>query len=85
MLRNEIISGIVEVPCPGKQYETESLEILTFKTKLKAKLIGNKVRVQVKSAVQGVIGELKCTNIKTRKDEAEFTHKMEEQDSNLKC
>jgi len=79
MLRNEIVSGVIEVPCPGKKLETESLEILNFKTKLKPKLIGNKVHVQVKSEVQGAIGELKCTNIKTRKDEAEFAHKMEEQ------
>jgi len=79
MLRNEVVSGIVEIPCPGKKLETESLEILNFKTKLKPKLIGNKVSVQVKSEVQGAVGELKCTNIKTRKDEAEFTNKMEKQ------
>ncbi len=79
MLRNEIVSGAIEVPCPGKKFETESLEILSFKTKLKPKLKGNKVSVQVKSQVQGAVGELKCTNIKTKKDEAEFTHKMEEQ------
>lgn len=79
MLRNEIKSGIIEAPCPGKKFETESLELLSFKSKLKPKLIGDKVSVQVKAQVQGAAGELKCTNIKTKKDEAEFAHKMEEQ------
>lgn len=80
MLRNEFQSGITEIPCPGKKLETESLEVLSLNTKLKPKLAGDKVKnVQVRTQVEGAIGELRCTDIKTRKDEAEFTHKVEEQ------
>lgn len=79
MLRNEFKSGVVEVPCPGKKLETESVEVLNLGTKMKPKLVGDKVKVQVKTKVDAAIGEMRCTEIKTRKDEAEFTHKVEEQ------
>jgi spore germination protein KC len=79
MLRDEFQSGIIEIPCPGKKLETESVEVLNLGTKMKPKLVGDKVNVQVKTKVEAAIGEMRCTEIKTRKDEAEFTHKVEEQ------
>lgn len=79
ILRNEFKSGIIEVPCPGKKLETESVEVLNLGTKMKPKLVGDKVKVQVKTKVEVAIGEMRCTEIKARKDEAEFTHKVEEQ------
>ncbi|MGM0884087.1 MAG: Ger(x)C family spore germination protein [Bacillota bacterium] len=79
MLRNEFRSGVIEIPCPGKKLETESVEVLNLSTKMKPKLVGDKVKVQVKTKVEGAIGEMRCTDIKTRKDEAEFAHKVEEQ------
>lgn len=79
MLRNEFKSGIIEIPCQGNKLETESLEVLSLNTKLKPKLTGDKVKVQVKTVLDGAVGELKCTDIKTRKDEAEFARKVEEQ------
>lgn len=79
MLRNEYKSGIIELPCPGKKLETESFEVLNLSTKVKSKLVGDKARVMVKTSAEGVIGELKCTEIKTRKDEEAFARKLEEQ------
>ncbi|MUT68608.1 Ger(x)C family spore germination protein [Paenibacillus sp. NEAU-GSW1] len=79
MLRNEYKSGIIEVPCPGKQLETESFEVLNLSTKMKPKLTGDKARVTVKTSVEGAIGELKCTEIKSRKDEEAFIRKLDEQ------
>ncbi|WP_341281844.1 Ger(x)C family spore germination protein [Paenibacillus sp. FSL H8-0537] len=79
MLRNEYKSGIIEVACPGKKSETESFEIMKLRTRLKPSLIGDKVSVLVKTEAEGAIGELKCTEIKTRKDEAEYLQKMEEE------
>lgn len=78
MLRNEFKFGVIEIPCPDKA-QTESIEVLNLSTRMKPKLSGDKVRVLVKTSVEGVIGELKCTEIKTRKDEEEFVHKVEEQ------
>ncbi|WP_337100413.1 Ger(x)C family spore germination protein [Paenibacillus sp. YIM B09110] len=79
MLRNEFRSGIIEIPCPGKALETESFEVLGLRTRMKPQLAGDKVHVLVKSFVEGAIGELKCTEIKTRKDEETFIRKVEEQ------
>jgi spore germination protein KC len=77
MLRDEYKSGIVEIRCPGKQGEIETVEILSLSTKLKPKLTEDKVAVQIKTEVDGGVGELKCTEIKTREDEVEFVGKLE--------
>lgn len=78
MLRNEFKSGIIETECPDKM-QTESFEVLTLNTKMKPIIEGDKVRVRVKTSIEGVIGELKCTEIKTRKDEEAYINKVEEQ------
>lgn len=79
MLRNEYNSGIIVIPCKGNKNETESVEILLLKTQLKPKLHGEKLAVSVTTRVDAAIGELKCTNIKTKKDEVIFIRKMEEE------
>jgi spore germination protein KC len=79
MLRDDYTSGIIEIACPGKEEETESLEVLSLKTNMKPKLKDGEVAVKVDSHVKGAIGELRCTGIETREDEKEFVKKMEEQ------
>ncbi len=79
IMRNEYKSGIIEIPCQRKSKDTETFEVLNLSTRLKPTLAEDKVRVQVKTTVEGAIGELKCTEIKTRKDEAAFVRKVEEQ------
>ncbi|XEC92693.1 Ger(x)C family spore germination protein [Paenibacillus tarimensis] len=78
MLLDKYNSGVVNIACPGKPKEQESLELLSLKTKMKPKMNGDKVSVQVKTKADGAIVELKCTEIKTRKDEEEFIAKMED-------
>ncbi|MEK3882651.1 Ger(x)C family spore germination protein [Paenibacillus sp. PL2-23] len=78
MLRNEFKSGIVEIPCQEK-LQTESFEVLGLNTRIKPKLEGDKVSVLVKASVEGVIGELKCTEIKTRQDEEDYILKIEKE------
>ncbi|MDQ0114492.1 Ger(x)C family spore germination protein [Paenibacillus harenae] len=78
MLRDEFKFGVIEIPCPDKA-QTESIEVVSLSTKIKTKLAGDKVHILVKTSVEGIIGELKCTEIKTRKDEEAFTRKAEEE------
>lgn len=79
MLRNEYKSGTIIIPCKGRKNETESVEILNLNTQLKPKLNGGKVAVSVTTRVDAAIGELKCTNIKTKEDEVIFIRKLEEE------
>lgn len=78
MLRNEYNAGVVEVACPGRKGESESLEILVLQTKIKPRLRGDEATVQVRARADVAIGELKCTSVETRADEAELVRKIEE-------
>lgn len=79
ILRDEFTSGIIQIPCPNRKRESESFEALELETKIKPKLSDDKVTVSVMTELDGAIGELKCTVIKTKKDEEEFARKIEEQ------
>lgn len=79
MLVNKFKSGVIEVPCPGQAGRMESMEVLNLKTKIKAKETEGKVNVRVKTEAIGAIGELRCTEIKTREDEQKFIHQMEDE------
>jgi germination protein, Ger(x)C family len=79
ILRDEFTSGVIQIPCQDSKRESESFEVLELDTNVKPRLADGKVTVSVLSELDGAIGELKCTVIKTKQDEKEFARKIEEQ------
>ncbi|SFD79540.1 spore germination protein KC [Paenibacillus catalpae] len=78
MLRNEYDDGVIQLPCDSPSKEMETLEIINLQTKIKTHIKGDQITVHVKAQGDGAIGELKCTSIKNKEEEAVFIHKVEE-------
>jgi spore germination protein KC len=80
MLRDEFHSGVIGFPCPGKKRQTESLEVLKLKTKLKVEWsAGRPSQVIAHTEVDGAISELKCTYARTPEDAKKLVNAVETQ------
>ncbi|MGG4146292.1 Ger(x)C family spore germination protein [Paenibacillus algorifonticola] len=76
MLNNKFKSGIIRVPCEtpndSGDASNNSLEILSFHSKLKPQIAGEAAQLQVFVQVSGAIGEMRCMTLKTPEDEKKF-------------
>ncbi|RRJ67099.1 Ger(x)C family spore germination protein [Paenibacillus oralis] len=76
MLLNQYKGGIIRVPCEtgsdSKGARDNSLEVLSFHSKLKPQIEGETVNLQVFVQFSGAMGEMKCTKLKTPEDEKKF-------------
>ncbi|MFM9281580.1 Ger(x)C family spore germination protein [Paenibacillus jiagnxiensis] len=80
MLRNEFESGIISFSCPGKKRQTETLEVLKLKTKLKISWMeGKPSGVTAYTDVDAAISELKCSYVRTPEDEKKLVKAAERQ------
>ena len=78
MLRDSYPSGMQNLPCPGQPDKTESVEVLSYSRRLKPVLSEDHPSVLLNADVAVAIGELKCTVIKTKKDEQKFVNRLEQ-------
>lgn len=72
MLHNKYKGGIIRVPCEAQSHSsdaTNSLEVLSFHSKLKPHIEGEAVKLQVFVRFSAAIGELRCAKLKTPEDE----------------
>ncbi|ASA25225.1 Ger(x)C family spore germination protein [Paenibacillus donghaensis] len=76
MLLNKYKGGIIRVPCETQSDSSDasdnSLEVLSFHSKLKPRIEGEAVKLQVFVQFSAAIGEMRCTKLKTPEDEKEF-------------
>ncbi|MFC3746133.1 Ger(x)C family spore germination protein [Paenibacillus sp. GCM10012306] len=83
MLTGSYRYGVLEFPCmnhTSKQtHKNESLEVLTFSSKLTPTVKDDNVFVDVDVAFEGTIGELSCSHLKTNKDMSRFEQTIKEQ------
>ncbi|MBD1379392.1 Ger(x)C family spore germination protein [Metabacillus arenae] len=72
MLTNEFKLGVIEFPCvdegSGKNRKKETLEIRSIHTKIGPKFSEKPPTVHMLTKIEGVVGELRCTSITTKKE-----------------
>jgi len=80
MLRNQYKTGILEVACEGKKKTTETFEIIKLNSHVAPVWQQGKVAsIHANIEIVGAIGEMKCIQIKTTKDEQAFIKLLEQQ------
>lgn len=77
MLLNQYKGGIIRVPCEtgsnSSATRDNSLEVLSFHSKLKPQIEDEAVKLQVFVQFSAALGEMRCTKLKTPEDEKKFT------------
>lgn len=69
MLTNEYRLGVIDFPCmDGKSNKMESIETVNMHTKLTPKIMQHPPTVKMETKISGIIGELRCSSINTKKD-----------------
>ncbi|MFE8065174.1 Ger(x)C family spore germination protein [Priestia aryabhattai] len=76
MLINQPGSGILEIPCADRTIKN-SFEVVSVKTKMKPKIMGNSTTVHVTTKIEGSIAELNCYTVETTENEKEFAKAVE--------
>jgi spore germination protein KC len=76
MLMDRYIYGILEFPCLNESEKhpkkKESLEVITFNSTFTPTIENGSISVGVNISIEGTIGELRCSHIKTNKDMKKF-------------
>ncbi|RJX40984.1 Ger(x)C family spore germination protein [Paenibacillus pinisoli] len=91
MLTDKYKYGVLEFPCMNnvnhRIQDKESLEVLSFNSRLSPTIHGDAVHVTADIAIEGTIGELRCSHLKSSKDVEQFeeaiTKQVEEQIQHL--
>lgn len=78
MLRNSYQTGVIEIKCPGKNGEFETVEVLSLKVKTKPRIKGDQISINSTLVGDIAIGELKCSKIIDAKAEMAFIKKVED-------
>ncbi|RAP77285.1 Ger(x)C family spore germination protein [Paenibacillus montanisoli] len=79
MLLNNYQNGLVVISCPNNKKENEAIEIVSLHSRWKVNMVDDKITVRVKMEVEGALGELRCTELKTMKDEAKLIDQIEKE------
>lgn len=78
MLTDKYISGILEFPCINSAKDQvqnkESFEVLSFNSKVTPKVEDDVVSIGVNIRIEGTVGELRCSLLKTKEDVERFEH-----------
>ncbi|MFS0724317.1 Ger(x)C family spore germination protein [Paenibacillus sp. 1P07SE] len=79
MLMNKYKEGVIEYTCEDKadRQGTESFEVTRFQSKIRPVLKGNEVSVVISVKAEGIIGELRCSQLITPEDEQAITLKIQ--------
>ncbi|TBL71219.1 Ger(x)C family spore germination protein [Paenibacillus thalictri] len=82
MLTGRYRSGVIEFPClrngNENQSSKESLEVLTFQSSMTPLVEEDHVSVHVQIRIEGTVGELRCSHLKTKNDVARFEKSIKE-------
>ncbi|REK76428.1 Ger(x)C family spore germination protein [Paenibacillus paeoniae] len=83
MLTDKYKSGVLEFPCINNVHhriqDKESLEVLSFNSRLRPSIQGDAVHISADVAIEGTIGELRCSHLKTSKDVEHFEEAITQQ------
>ncbi|WP_135551325.1 Ger(x)C family spore germination protein [Paenibacillus cymbidii] len=82
MLTGRYTSGVIEFPCleNGKEHTNakESFEVVTLNGSTVPTVAGDKISVRVKIRIEGTVGELRCSHLKTKDDVARFERMIDD-------
>ncbi|BBI34066.1 Ger(x)C family spore germination protein [Cohnella abietis] len=82
VLTNKYQSGIINFNCigstEGQTQIQESFEVLSLDSNKTVKVEGNEVTVRIKVHIEGTVGELRCSVLKTKEDVQRFQNKVSE-------
>ncbi|WP_199614764.1 Ger(x)C family spore germination protein [Paenibacillus alkalitolerans] len=80
MVLNQYKSGVIEVVCPGQKNKKikkmDAAEVAEVNTQMAVKIKGESVAVHVTTKIDGYVGELACTTIKTPEDMEKFNERV---------
>ncbi|MEI7024363.1 Ger(x)C family spore germination protein [Paenibacillus sp. y28] len=80
MLADKYEGGIIDIPCDALEktgiHFTEAFEVGELKTKMKPMIKGDQVTVQVKTEIEGTIGELHCSSIVDLESEKKLAQRI---------
>ncbi|MEK3915624.1 Ger(x)C family spore germination protein [Paenibacillus sp. FSL H7-0331] len=78
MLTDKYMSGILEFPCINSAKDQvqnkESFEVLSFNSKVTPIVEDDVVSIGVNIRIEGTVGELRCSLLKTKEDVERFEH-----------
>ncbi|MCU6795540.1 Ger(x)C family spore germination protein [Paenibacillus sp. WQ 127069] len=78
MLTDKYMSGILEFPCiniaKDQVQNKESFEVLSFNSKVTPIVEDDVVSIGVNIRIEGTVGELRCSLLKTKEDVERFEH-----------
>jgi len=78
MLTNQTKSGIIEIDCEeDNRIQKDTFEIVSVKSKMKPKIIGNSITVKIVTKIEGSIGELHCHKVDKPEQEIAFAKAVE--------
>ncbi|RXZ81713.1 Ger(x)C family spore germination protein [Paenibacillaceae bacterium] len=82
MLTQRYRFGIIEFPCMKHDNEQvlskESFEVLTFHSSVTPTLTDDSVSIKVQISMEGTVGELRCSHLKTNSDMEHFEQIVED-------
>lgn len=78
VLTNEFSKGVLNIPCGDNKEEVEVIEIIRAKTNSKPKVKDGSLQIEMKIKVEGIIGELMCTTIKTSEELDKYNKKVKD-------
>lgn len=77
MLTNQYEEGNIELPCiNGSENVKESFEVISAKTKVVPIIQGDSLTVMLNTRIAGTVGEIRCSSILNREDEAAFKERI---------
>ncbi|SFM08577.1 spore germination protein KC [Paenibacillus sp. 1_12] len=83
MLTDKYNYGILEFPCvgsaDGQVHNKESLEVLSFNSKIIPNVTENETTINVKIEIKGTVGELRCSRLESKKEIERYEDRISEQ------
>lgn len=79
MLKNRYRGGFLNIPCAGKDSAKDSFDISRSHTKIRVQVKGGELGIRINVELEGIIGELGCSNAETSAEIARFTGRVEQE------
>lgn len=82
LLTGRYVSGVIEFPClrNGKDDAEgkDSFEVVSTESRVSQAVQGEKLSVRAQVLIEGTVGELRCSHLKTKQDVVRFEQKLKE-------
>lgn len=76
ILNNRFARGVLELPCPASGAGIDAYHATAAETRIRPVTRGDSVRLEIRTTLDGAIGELTCTKVETEKDIERFNARL---------